>query len=579
MKFKFTFLTLLIVLLIFDQTFSQQWEYVNSHTSFILYGMNFPPGQNDVGYAVGMQYTYDAPGVIVKTSNNGQTWAQIFPTTGEIDGLEAVCFTTPNNGFAAGWNNYFIKTTNGGTSWTPITVGTDVWYYADIKFWDENNGVAAAVMNSGGSRIYKTNNGGFSWTLGGSLAYSVLDICYADQNTLYAVGTGNVISRSVNGGQSFSNIYQSTGITMGVDFANINFGVIGGEDGKILTTNDGGSTWSSFSTGYHSFYAVHVFDKDSAYAAGTDEDIYKTTNSGASWSLAFNGSGNGSMYKLCFTENNTGFCSGSGGTMMRHDPPIATNFIADQTEICTGSQVQFTDLSVGATSWEWYFEGGTPETSNVQNPLIMYYQSGFFDVSLSASNAEQSQTTLMNDYITVYEQPQPMVTGIENVCINHVENYMTTAQENVTYDWETIGGEIISGQGSSAIQVLWGAESGVGNVIVNESINGNCIESDTLDVNIDLCSGVETKRSTTLQIFPNPVTNTLTISFQSIQNEAININIYTISGIKKIGKSIIGIGEVQQTNINVKDLSAGMYVVEIIRKSGETERVKFQKID
>ncbi len=568
------------IILISRYSTAQQWEAVNSQTNFILYGMHFPPGQNDVGYAVGMQYTYDAPGVIVKTSNGGLNWSQIYPTMGEIDGMEAVCFITPDKGFAAGWNNYFIKTTNGGESWNPISVGSDVWYYVDIEFWDENNGVATGVMNSGGSKVFITNNGGFSWTVGGTLPYSVLDICYADANTLYAVGTGNIISKSVNGGQSFSNIYQSTGITMGVDFANTNFGVVGGEDGKILTTNDGGASWSSYSTGYHSFYAVHVFDKDSAYVGGTDVDIYKTTNAGASWVLDYNGPGASSMYNFSFTENNTGFCSGSQGTMLRRNAPIATNFVADKTEICTANQVQFTDLSVGASSWDWTFEGGIPETSNEQNPIVTYYNSGNYDVTLTASNSEQTQSHSVGDYIQVFDQPQPLITGLENPCVNTVEIYMTQMHPGSSYEWEVSGGSIESGQGSGSITVHWSAEAiEMAYVMVNEIVGSDCFGSDTLEVSVEICEGIHQFDQLHCRISPNPVRNILSVSLSETSANGINYTILSNDGrVVLTGKNLM-LNEKKSIEIDVNNLIPGIYILSINNSDSEIFKTRFVKVE
>jgi hypothetical protein len=67
-----------------------------------------------------------------------------------------------------------------------------------------------------------------------------------------------------------------------------------------------------------------------------------------------------------------------------------------------GDAVEFTDLSENdPTSWEWSFEGGTPETSVEQNPSIMYEGNGVFDVSLTATNPYGSDTKTVEDYITV----------------------------------------------------------------------------------------------------------------------------------------------------------------------------------
>ena len=78
------------------------------------------------------------------------------------------------------------------------------------------------------------------------------------------------------------------------------------------------------------------------------------------------------------------------------------DFTSDETLITEGTQVQFTDTSTGnPTSWNWIFVGGTPETSNEQNPLIQYDTAGSFSVSLEAINELGTDTKTVTDYITV----------------------------------------------------------------------------------------------------------------------------------------------------------------------------------
>jgi len=82
-------------------------------------------------------------------------------------------------------------------------------------------------------------------------------------------------------------------------------------------------------------------------------------------------------------------------------PPIA-DFIASSTSITEGEEVQFTDLSSNnPITWEWTFDGGTPESSNEQNPEITYYAEGVYSVSLTVSNEGGSHTMTKQDYIYV----------------------------------------------------------------------------------------------------------------------------------------------------------------------------------
>lgn len=97
----------------------------------------------------------------------------------------------------------------------------------------------------------------------------------------------------------------------------------------------------------------------------------------------------------------SGLCAGT----VVQDPPVA-DFTADKTTVLRGGEVVFTDLSSNFPSgWQWTFEGGDPNTSNVQNPHVKYSTPGTFRVSLRSSNSiGQSPVKTVLGYITVSEE-------------------------------------------------------------------------------------------------------------------------------------------------------------------------------
>ena len=456
---KTTFLLFVLLSVSFRVSFAQDWTYANSTgTTFILFGMSFPPGQNNIGYACGMQYTYDADGVIVKTVDGGQNWTQIWPASGTIDGLQGIWFISELVGFACGWNNYFIKTTDGGATWTPITVGSNVWYYTDVEFWDSNNGVATGSMNNPGDQaVFITSDGGNTWVpaTSGVGTNEIMGLCYATQTTLYAVGTGAHVFKSTDGGHNWTTINTLSALLFGVDFADANFGVVGGEE-KIFATNDGGATWTTFVTGYELFSAAKAFTDGTAYMAGTDENIYITTNFGQNWSMDFNGTGESHLYRMRFTPDGTAIACGSQGTVMLKEPLLIADFTASSTTVCTGGTVTFSDNSQGSIdSWEWVFEGGTPSTSTDQNPVVTYDTEGTYDVQLTITSGSNSNVELKADYISVVNTPGQAATpsGPAEVCGSYSYQYTTQAVTYATsYQWEvtpasagTIAGNGITG--------------------------------------------------------------------------------------------------------------------------------------
>ncbi len=84
---------------------------------------------------------------------------------------------------------------------------------------------------------------------------------------------------------------------------------------------------------------------------------------------------------------------------------LVADFTADQNEIVIGQQVQFSQQCYGnPDTYEWTFEGGTPASSSLANPLVTYNSEGAFDVSLTIYNGTDSQTMTKEAYIRASEQ-------------------------------------------------------------------------------------------------------------------------------------------------------------------------------
>lgn len=77
-------------------------------------------------------------------------------------------------------------------------------------------------------------------------------------------------------------------------------------------------------------------------------------------------------------------------------------FIANTLEVEQESSIQFLDLSTNRPgTWEWRFEGGIPEVSTEQNPLIEYKTQGQYSVELTVTNTKGSNTIRKTEYIIV----------------------------------------------------------------------------------------------------------------------------------------------------------------------------------
>lgn len=343
---------------------AQTFQYKDSGTDFILYDLAIPAGQNSIAYAAGSKFTFDTEGIILKTQDGGETWQKIYPLTGNSTSFEKIDFVTSEKGFVAGYD-LFMKTEDGGNTWTSLNVGTDVYLYNNLSFYNENIGFVSAQLDDDPYfAIYLTTDGGDTWTPASDIEEAGgINIAYADENTLFAVGADERIAKSTNGGDTWNAIYSGMfqNYLLSVYFKDQDNGVVAGEDGLLKTTHDSGATWSDFATGYHHFYAL-AYKGNQLMAGGTDEDIYFSEDNGATWNEIFNGAGDDQLYDIEFFNDGSGLIVGSGGIV-----------------------IKFEDVFLG-----------TEENQILDNNLISYYNSNAKTFNIQSEVEKIQNVTIYN---------------------------------------------------------------------------------------------------------------------------------------------------------------------------------------
>ena len=193
---------------------------------------------------------------------------------------------------------------------------------------------------------------------------------------------------------------------------------------KVFQTKDQGATWTNLSPSLPNIPAnAMAFDKnsnDGIYLA-TDVGVFYKDATMSVWQPFSNNLPNVtvSQIEIYYTGSKIR-CSTYGRGMWESTlyqsgayPPVA-NFGASQQNGCPGMGVQFSDFSSGQpTSWSWTFQGGTPATSTVQNPLVVYNTAGTYSVSLTATNGNGTDSKTYTSFITINASPNaaPAATG------------------------------------------------------------------------------------------------------------------------------------------------------------------------
>lgn len=82
--------------------------------------------------------------------------------------------------------------------------------------------------------------------------------------------------------------------------------------------------------------------------------------------------------------------------------PIIADFESNYKQQCPGDTVSYKDMTIKTpTSLLWTFQGGTPSSSTLTNPKIIYNTAGVYDVKLIAYSNLGNDTIVKKSYITI----------------------------------------------------------------------------------------------------------------------------------------------------------------------------------
>jgi PKD repeat protein/subtilisin family serine protease len=128
---------------------------------------------------------------------------------------------------------------------------------------------------------------------------------------------------------------------------------------------------------------------------------------------------------------------------------------------CPGLTVAFADTSaLRPTAWNWTFPGGTPATSTLRNPTVVYATPGHYGVTLSVSNANGTAARTDTGVVFVYGRA-PIATPTAtraSVCPGGMVTFSSTASYcPATYAWSFPGGSPASSTAASPGNVAYAA--------------------------------------------------------------------------------------------------------------------------
>ena len=290
----------------------------------IIFDMAKIPGTNNL-IAVGRQYTIGTRQLYF-SNDYGTKWSS--GDLGVDMNASAICMVNSQIGYISGTNCQVLKTTNGGTSWLPVTQpypGTLDIFSLDLI----NPDTGWAFINYsaiGGGNAFKTTDGGNSWTQqAGNIPYSISSADMVDANIGYITinSSNQPIYKTTNGGNNwFSVPTPLTGLLRSVKAIDANTLYVGSSSGtsRMAKSTNGGTSWTSIILPVSlDITSLDFVDVNNGYASGnTTTVVCKTTDGGTTWS--FQNLHINTLAKVVALQNDVAFAFGTFGSIFRYDP-------------------------------------------------------------------------------------------------------------------------------------------------------------------------------------------------------------------------------------------------------------------
>ncbi|HNS47404.1 MAG TPA: PKD domain-containing protein [Bacteroidales bacterium] len=243
------------------------------------------------------------------------------------------------------------------------------------------------------------------------------------------------------------------------------------------------------------------------------------------------------------------------------------NFTSPNRYIQAGTTTTFTDYTTGnPTSWFWEFEGGTPATSDLQDPgAILYSTVGDFDATLTATNEYGSQSVTKPNYIHVGDVPQADFMASETfIAVGTSINFADQSTNSpTTWTWVFEGGTPGTSSLKNPLPVTY-EQVGIYDVTLTvTNAYGEDTEVKTNFVEVGYV-GMDDRRLTAehIELYPNPTTGALVLDLKGDVSDVVSIRCYN-----SLGERILEItreqGILHQMQFDLAGNPPGLYLLSV----------------
>lgn len=266
-----------------------------------------------------------------------QSW--VAQSSGTTQNLNCVFFINKDTGYAGGngiVNPTLLKTTNGGITWSTISFPSQ-YNLNKIYFTSKDTGYALTQN----TQLFKTTDGGTTWYYLRNIGYyGSINAAYNGDIYFQNSSIGFVrsywdayIFRTLNGGLTWDSLPLANncgGCPSKIDFINNSIGYTRSNTSSIYKTTNSGNSWTLLTTPTsNSITDFKFINSNLGFAVGNlSNNILKTINGGTNWSVLPVGLNIGNTKKILFTSNKDAFMLNSTGSIITKSTDTCNTWIA-----------------------------------------------------------------------------------------------------------------------------------------------------------------------------------------------------------------------------------------------------------
>lgn len=372
----------------------------------------------------------NAVNAVYRSTDGGATWTNF--STGLSKPVKALAVSADDASvlYARTLSDGVYKKTGSG-SWTAVNTGFQTWDIRTLAVAPSDANIIYASSPS--SYLYKSTDAAASWSIvsGGPPDGAVHDLAVdpANPNIVYA-WAGLSLFKTTNGGTSWTELspgFQALSLSIYPGDSSI---LYAGTASGVYKSTNAGTSWIAANSGITSAriesIAVYPLDSNNIYAASKSEGVFKSTNGGTSWSSANDNLWCWDMRALASNSSNGNIYAGdfAGGVFKTTDSGISWTRLTSSptTGVITLTMDSTNSILYAGTLYgiqksanggsSWSSVSGIPAVSikaitvDPVNPNILFvgtngmgvYKSGNGGTSWVRPNAGISATFIINDF-------------------------------------------------------------------------------------------------------------------------------------------------------------------------------------